>query len=101
MEAARLLRVGKSTVYRKLKEYGLSETDYRSRPETGPDASKPIVLVIPLTREEQKLVNSKCPRCQTAVIGLSCPANPFHQERAGSMSVIAIFHQPSHWPNFW
>jgi DNA-binding NtrC family response regulator len=27
MEAARLLNVGKTTVYRKLREYGLSEAD--------------------------------------------------------------------------
>jgi hypothetical protein len=63
MEAARLLRVGKSTVYCKLKEYGLSETDYESRPDPEPaPKSRGIEVRSTWRRLKSKSASASAPR---------------------------------------
>ena len=65
-EAARQLGIGKTTIWRKLHEYG----EYPQSTPTPAIRAKRLVpmLRIPSTAEEVARVNAKCPKCGTGVI---------------------------------
>ena len=65
-EAARRLGIGKTTIWRKLREYG----EYPQPAPTPAIRARRLVpmLRIPSTAEEVARVNAKCPKCGTGVI---------------------------------
>lgn len=69
--AATELGVGKTTIYRKLKEYGVKsvrgpETDGRAAALS--TVRSPRFLVLPLSAEEVQAADLVCPKCMTRVI---------------------------------
>jgi hypothetical protein len=63
-EAARQLGIGKTTIWRKLHEYGERPVPV-IRSKQGPAVP---MLRIPSTAEEVARVNAKCPKCGTGVM---------------------------------
>lgn len=73
LDAARLLDIGKTTLYRKLSQYGIvidkkKRPNFQSQAQALSTVKTPRFLRLAVTTEEIANANAQCPSCQAKII---------------------------------